>query len=90
MGEVERVLECMPHMVVRCDERGQIIYANNKWKRSCGKRGEEGEEGWMAVVHPGDKEETRKKWKQHVEYDTPFEVTHRLCNHAGDYKYAIF
>jgi PAS domain-containing protein len=85
---IEKVLECMPQMVVRCDERGKIIYANKKWERYSEKKGEE--EIWTGRVHPSDKAETEERWTRHVEEDVPFEITHRLCNSVGEYRYQLY
>jgi PAS domain S-box-containing protein len=85
MAAVGKVLECMPQMVAMCAESGRIKYANKKWERY---RGKQEEEEWMNIVHPLDQNETKGKWEEHVKSaDGSFEITHRLRNSEGEYRY---
>ena len=86
--EISSVLESNPHPYLLCDSEGRIKQANTKWKEFTG-NGTKASCSWFSLIHPREVDKTKKMWKQHVAGEVPFEVTHRLSNAHGEFRYAL-
>lgn len=43
--------------------------------------------GWLAAIHPDDRERTQTEWKRALESQSLYETTYRVRRHDGDYRW---
>jgi two-component system, chemotaxis family, CheB/CheR fusion protein len=75
-----------PVMIWMTDERGAIVYLNTKWIEFTGMPAEAGYgKGWIACVHPDDREATLEDWMLALPEQKPHESRFRYRNAQGAY-----
>ncbi len=82
--------ELIPEKVTNADASGKVNYYNKSWQDYTGWTNEELlEKGWMALVHPEDREEIIKNLEQSVKTGEDLEVEMRLLDRKGDYRWHL-
>jgi len=84
------LVEGVPQLVWRAVEDGCWIWASSQWVSQTGLSVEESlGTGWLAAVHPEDREETVAAWRKASEEGQGFEAHHRLY-HRDEGRYRWF
>jgi PAS domain S-box-containing protein len=80
----------MPQFVWIGDTQGNLYYFNEAVYEYSGLIEEEAMNGgWMRIVHPDDKDENIKKWKQSIATGKDFIYEHRFRKHTGEYRWQL-
>jgi PAS domain S-box-containing protein len=95
-GEIEKasqfrkLAECVPQMVWKISDEGEITYINRRWIQYTGvdiKRGSFQE--WMNLCHPDDRVDVLNAWNKALSEQGAFEVENRLRRLDGSYRWHI-
>jgi PAS domain S-box-containing protein len=79
-----------PVMIWTADPSGACIYLNRPWYEFTGQNPGEGlGEGWLAMVHPEDREAARKSFRQASAQRAAFRSEYRLRRADGSWHWAI-
>jgi two-component system cell cycle sensor histidine kinase/response regulator CckA len=82
--------ESIPEMVWMANPDGAIDYYNQHWYEFTGLTPAQSEGwAWLEVVHPEDREETRRRWEHSIETGEGLDVECRLRNAYGAYSWHI-
>jgi two-component system, cell cycle sensor histidine kinase and response regulator CckA len=85
-----QLAEAMPQMVWIADAVGALQYANGQWveysRRSVA---DLAGNGWLEIVHPGDRESTASRWRRSVESGELYETEYRLRHFDGSYRWFL-
>lgn len=82
--------EAIPQIVWTAGPDGLTNYINQRWYEMTGMPRHEGlGTGWMAVVHPDDREPCQKKWQECSRSGKTFEVEYRLCSASTGYRWFL-
>jgi PAS domain S-box-containing protein len=77
-------------MIWTADPDGLVREPSPSWKEYTGQSQEEWIcHGWLDVVHPDDRERTRRAWLGAVEQKRPYEVEYRVRRHDGVYRWTV-
>ncbi len=77
--------EAMPHLVWATDADGTMVYANQRWLDYVAMDlGQARESGWLASVHPADRERATASWTAALRSGAPYEIELRLRRRADD------
>lgn len=72
--------DAMPQIVWASRPDGYLDYFNRKWHELTGaSEGEGGDQDWLPVVHPDDRERCLDAWHEAVRTGNPFQVEYRLA-----------
>jgi PAS domain S-box-containing protein len=94
---MQAVVAVAPQIVLTADQHGQVDWANRYWEELTGlgladSRGE----GWLAAVHPDDREGAAAAWRSALERvargePEQFSREMRICNAAsGEWRWFLF
>ncbi|WP_180969988.1 PAS domain S-box protein [Deinococcus planocerae] len=78
------VLEGLPQIVWLTDPAGQPTYFNRRWAEYVGPA--RAGDGFLTLLHPGDRAEYQARWGAAVRAGRPFEAEHRLLGQEGRYR----
>jgi two-component system, chemotaxis family, CheB/CheR fusion protein len=85
-----QLAELVPQFVWTADAKGGFDYFNQRWYDYTGMRLEDGKgDGWVASVHPDDRERVTEGWAKSVATGEPFEIEYRLRGADGAYKWFL-
>lgn len=85
--ELRVLVETIPQLVWRGAEGGRWIWASPQWSAFTGQPERESHGwGWLAPVHPDDREQARTAW-QAAGMRGRFEAEYRLRRRDGDYRW---
>ncbi|HYP16415.1 MAG TPA: PAS domain S-box protein, partial [Opitutus sp.] len=78
--------DAMPQMIWTSLPDGRIDYVNHRWLETTGmsETASLGRDGWLAAVHPEDRDTTRDLWQAALTHCTPFERECRVRCAADD------
>ncbi|HSX62685.1 MAG TPA: PAS domain S-box protein [Tahibacter sp.] len=83
-AELEAVNDASPIGLFRADLGGAFRYVNRAFERMSGQRSDEAAgEGWLAAVHPDDRERVADAWRTAVAARARFQSRHRLRPDSG-------
>jgi diguanylate cyclase (GGDEF)-like protein/PAS domain S-box-containing protein len=83
-AELEAVNDASPIGLFRADLDGAFRYVNRAFERMSGQRSDEAEsDGWLASVHPDDRERVAADWRSAVTARSRFQSRHRLRPDSG-------
>src|SRR3954452_15472275 len=73
------LLNAFPVPVWICDARGDCTFVNQAWQDYTGRDvGTEQGAGWLETVHPDDRGEIERSWREAVGLRRPFTAQYRL------------
>lgn len=75
------VLEGMPQIVWLASPDGEVQYFNRRWSDFLGTDVDHLD----ARIHPDDREDFARNWREARRHERPFEAEHRLLNKDGEY-----
>ncbi|MBC7554527.1 MAG: PAS domain S-box protein [Taibaiella sp.] len=82
--------DSMPQHVWTADTEGNLNYFNRSVFDYSGLSPEEiSAVGWLAIVHPEDRDENVKHWMHAVKTGTEFLFEHRFRRHDGTYRWQL-
>lgn len=82
--------EAMPQVVWTARPDGYRDYYNSRWFELTGLSLEESKaEGWVAALHPEDRERGREAWRRSVATGTRYEIEYRFHSKEGPYRWYI-
>lgn len=80
----------VPTFVWFADEKGKLLYANQRWYEFSGETPDDGAPArWIEAVHPEDAERTMNAWMASVANWSPFEAEFRVRRHDGVYHWVL-
>jgi PAS domain S-box-containing protein len=72
------LIEGVPQLIWRAQSNGNWQWNSPQWTRYTGLSTDESRgEGWLAAVHPGDRERAREAWRA-ASYEGVFDVEYRI------------
>jgi PAS domain S-box-containing protein len=81
------LVEATTALVWSADPQGEILAPSSQWERFTGRPSEShAGSGWLAAVHPDDREEVRRRWLSSVRMQTLHDFTFRMRRHDGVYR----
>ncbi|MGB7843022.1 MAG: PAS domain S-box protein [Salinimicrobium sp.] len=84
------VIDTVPVIIWITDEVGESTYLNSNWYTYTGQSKEENSKmGWLACVHPEDRENVMQKFLKSLERKESFSLFYRLRNKNGEYRWAM-
>ena len=85
------VADSMPQIVWAASPDGSVDYRNRKWYELTGADPNlVGDESWLPVLHPDDRQRTLDLWYESVRTGRPFEIEYRLkLTHLGEYRWHL-
>ncbi|WMJ74208.1 PAS domain-containing sensor histidine kinase [Cytophagaceae bacterium ABcell3] len=82
--------DSLPQIVWTSRPDGNLDYFNKSWYRLTGLSFDESRDlGIQSIIHPDEKSETVKRWKNSFENGVDFEMEYRLKDHQGHYRWYI-
>ena len=88
--ELRNWIDTVPVIIWLTNDLGKGFYFNKNWYSYTGQTREESKgEGWLNLVHPEDREETKKRFLQAHEERKDYNAKYRLRNKEGDYRWVI-
>lgn len=86
--QFETLAEDAPVMLWLTNVDGEIIFSNTKWKNFIGseKVNEEGGNAWYEALHPDDKENCLRTFREAFASHKHFEMEYRLKRLDGEYR----
>jgi PAS domain S-box-containing protein len=94
---MQAVVAVAPQIVLTADPQGQVDWANRYWEELTGLGlAESRGEGWLAAVHPEDREGAAAAWREALERvrrgePEQFSREMRICNAAaGQWRWFLF
>ncbi|MBC7927279.1 MAG: PAS domain S-box protein [Bryobacteraceae bacterium] len=82
--------EALPAIVWSANSAGGNTWFNGRWGQYTGSDPEsDREEGWLAQVHPDDREICQQRWLEAVARASPFEIEYRLRRYDGSFRWFL-
>jgi len=82
--------DSMPQHVWTADAEGNLNYFNQSVYDYSGLTAEQvNADGWLQIVHPGDREMNIKEWAQSIQSGKDFLLEHRFRKHTGEYRWQL-
>lgn len=82
--------DSMPQFVWTGTPSGELNYFNQSvFKYSGLSREHFINDGWLQIIHPNDREENIRKWKEAIETGNDFWMEHRFCRYDGVYRWQL-
>lgn len=82
--------DSMPQKIWIADPQGNVNYFNKAVYTYSGLCPEQfNTEYWIEIVHPDDKAENVKRWKESIENGTDYIFEHRFKRHDGQYRWQL-
>ncbi len=89
-GQFHALAESVPLMVWRARADGSWDFVSNGWSRFTGRDfGLAAHETWQACLHPADREEVWRKYRDALEAGHAFQLECRLRRGDGSYRWCI-
>jgi len=92
--KLEDLAEAVPQIMWASDQRGKLIYINNKWKEYTGHSYQESDNDAFrkylsAFIHPDDLLEAYERWSDALTRSEKFEKEFRLLGEKGHYEWFL-
>lgn len=81
----------LPQLIWTTDGRGELDYVNDRWSQFSGLdlAGSQ-RSGWLAIVHPDERDAVRKSWADALVAGEPLTLEYRLREHrSGRYRWCL-
>lgn len=89
--DFEHLADSLPQIIWTARPDGFLDYYNERWYEFTGyKRGEGGDQSWLPIVHPADKERVKDAWYHSVNTGENFNIELRFHNrHQNNYIWVL-
>ena len=83
--------DVLPEMLWQVDPQGQPLWHNRQWTEFTGQTVEQAREGgWLEMIHPDDREETRHTFNECMRTGEPWRREHRVRRTSdGEYRWFL-
>jgi PAS domain S-box-containing protein len=82
--------DSMPQLIWTADAQGNVNYVSQSMFDYTGLTNEQlMNEGWLQMIHPDDREENVRLWKDALATGKPFIFEHRFRRHDGIYRWQL-
>ncbi|CAH2600511.1 Histidine kinase [Rhodovastum atsumiense] len=82
--------EAIPSLLFETDAEGQVVYLNPRFAEYAGVAMDElMGEGWLAILHPDDRDRTLATWMEAVRAGGTYEIEYRFRRHDGAYRWFL-
>lgn len=82
--------ESMPQKIFTARPDGEVDYMNLQWREFTGQPFEQLRGwGWVDFIHPDDREENFRRWKESLATGADFELEHRFHRKDGAYRWHL-
>ena len=82
--------DTLPHMIWSARNDGNDEYSNKHWYQFTGApAGASTGQGWIEMLHPDDRDQTKARWQHSARTGEPYEATCRLRHHSGEYRWIL-
>lgn len=83
------LVEAVAQAVWEADAGGRLISYSSSWHTLTGQQpGQWRGDGWLAAVHPDDREPTARRWRDGIERRVPFELEYRIVAADGTVRWS--
>ncbi len=80
----------VPALLWRTDPSGREVSLNPRWLEYTGQAPEESQDfGWLAAIHPDDRENTRRAFEEARAAQRPLELEHRIRGRDGNHRWFL-
>lgn len=87
---LKNLIDTLPAIIWIGDKEGNSSYLNKNWYELTGQTREEAKDrGWLAAIHPDDREETSRKSREANLAQSSFVVIFRVRHKDGFYKWMV-
>lgn len=84
------VAENVPEMIWVVNADSNYLYLSPRWLEYTGtSTAQNANNGWLALLHPEDRDDAAAAWRTAVESGSSFEAEYRLQRHDGQYRWQI-
>jgi len=84
------VIDTIPQQIWSGPSDGSLDFCNAQWRSYTGLTLEEVQgDGWQRMLHPGDREQVLKAWRESVAAGTPYEKEERHRRADGQYRWFL-
>lgn len=78
--------DMIPQQIWTMDPSGYHTYFSRRWYEFTGSTPEETRgDGWLAFVHPDDRQRTLDRWKQSLQTGQRYSIEYRIRKRTGEY-----
>jgi formate hydrogenlyase transcriptional activator len=89
-GELRTILETIPAFVWTARPDGSIDFLTDSWLQWIGHKKEAVLGwGWTKTLHPDEREDVERRWRETVAAGRPFELELRVPDRNGDYRWLL-
>jgi PAS domain S-box-containing protein len=84
------IMDSMPQKIFTATPNGDLDYFNPVWAQFTGLSFEQIKGwGWKHFIHPGDVEESVRRWQHSINTGKPFQFEHRFRRADGEYRWHL-
>jgi len=85
-----KLANLMPQIAFTADSTGRVDFVNRQWTEYTGESDQVAlADDWDGQIHPGDRELTRRLWRDAIERGIPYESEFRLRGKDGVYRWNL-
>src|SRR5205814_533948 len=85
------VADVVPDLLWQNDRNGSAVWCNQRWLAYTGQTPEQAQgRGWLDVIHPNDREQSRAKFQHAFQSGEPLRQEHRMRRGTnGEYRWFL-
>jgi PAS domain S-box-containing protein len=84
------LVEATTNIIWNTQAEGELVSEQPGWSAFTGQRFEEYQGwGWIAAIHPEDRDRTARAWLDALADRSTYEIEHRLRRYDGEYRYMV-
>lgn len=89
-GRFRAIADVVPDLLWYSDPDGSIAWYNGRWMEYTGQSFEQAKGwGWLDVIHPDDREDSARLYREAIEHGKTLELEHRMRRHNGEYHWFL-